>query len=111
MMKPDDSGQVALSLLRLAMEWIEARVDVLPAIPSVMIYPTYRNVTISFGYYARDSEALAKIVALFSGFTATRKNDHSCCQFSVGDEKFGILFRWNVWRTADDTFRETEVTL
>lgn len=111
MTTPDDRGEVALRLMRLAMEWIEARVDLLPEIPSVLIYPAYRNVTIGFGYFARDSEVLAKIVACFSGLTATRHNDHSCWQFSVGDQQGGILFKWNVWKTADDTSRETEVTL
>jgi hypothetical protein len=111
MTTPDDRGLVALKLMHLAMEWIEARVDLLPEIPSVLIYPTYRNVTIGFGYYSDGSETLGKILDLFKGQTAKRTPSDSVWAYEIGDKTNGICFTWYVWREAYDLSEETEVTL
>lgn len=111
MTPPDDRGLVALKLMHLAMEWIEARVDLLPEIPSVLIYPTYRNVTIGFGYYSDGSETLGKILTLFKGQTAKRTPSDSVWAYEIGDSNGGILFKWYVWRRTDSSNLETEVTL
>ena len=111
MTTPDDRGLVALKLMHLAMEWIEARIDSLAECPSLLIYPCYKNVTIGFGYFSEGSDGLAKILRLLEGQTATRTNDHTVWAYSVGDDKNGILFKWYVWKRDDSSNLETEVTL
>lgn len=111
MTTPDDRGKVALNLVAIAMEWIEPRINDLADFPSILIYPSNRNVTILFGYHSFESKSLTKLFALFAGQTAIRKLTHETWEYFIGDETCGLLFKWYVWKRADDSLNTTEVTL